>query len=85
MPDGEQEAQPVPLPVQWGYADDIIEINDAPRPQKQLNGVSVVQQIQMPVAAFDEIVRDYLARREGFVARGLVSGVLFDDHGDSGF
>lgn len=85
MPDGEQEQGPVPLPVQWGYADDVIEINDAPRPQKQVQNVSVIQQIQMPVAVFDEIVRDYLARREGFVARGLVSGVMFDDNSDSGF
>jgi len=79
------EPRQVPIPVQWGYADDIIEINDAPAPQKKIDGVEVIQQIQMPVGAFDEIVKDYLARREGFLARGLVSGVLFDDHQDSGF
>lgn len=85
MPDGEEERQQVPLPIQWGYADDIIEINDAPAPQKKVQGVEVVQQIQMPIAAFDEIVKDYLARREGFVARKLVEGALFDDGMDSGF
>lgn len=73
------------LPIQWGYSDDVIEINDSPRPQKQIQGVEVVQQIQMPIAAFDEIVKDYINRREQFVAKGLVAGVLFDDHQDAGF
>jgi hypothetical protein len=81
----EDAPRQVPLPVQWGYADDIIEITDAPAPQKSVNGVRVVQQIQMPVGAFDMIVRDYIARREGFLAKGLVQGVLFDDISDSGF
>ncbi len=65
--------------VQWGYGESIIEINDAPAPQKQIQGTLVVQQIQIPIADFDEIVRDYLARREEFVARKLVEGRLFDD------
>jgi hypothetical protein len=79
------EPRQVPNPVQWGYSEDGIEINDAPAPQKSVQGVEVVQQIQMPIGAFDEIVKDYIARREGFLARGLVQGVLFDDVQDSGF
>lgn len=75
----------MPDAVQFGYGDDIIEINDSPLPQKKIEGVAVVQQIQIPIADFDEIVRDYITRREGFVAKGLVAGVLFDDHGDAGF
>jgi hypothetical protein len=73
------------LPVQWGYVEGVIEINDSPQPQKQVNGTLVVQQIQMPLRAFDEIVKDYLARREGFLSQGLVDGVLFDDGQDAGF
>jgi hypothetical protein len=79
------EPRQVPMPVQWGYSDDIIEINDAPAPQKKVQNVEVIQQLQIPIGAFDVIVRDYLARREGFLARGLVQGVLFDDGNDSGF
>jgi hypothetical protein len=79
------EQEQVPMPVQWGYSDDTIEINDAPAPQKSVNGTLVVQQIEMPIGAFDVIVRDYLARREAFVQKGLVAGVLFDDGTDAGF
>jgi hypothetical protein len=68
--------------VQWGYGEKIIEINDSPRPQKQVNGVEVVQQIRMPIADFDLIVKDYIARREQFLAAGLVEGFLHDDGGD---
>jgi hypothetical protein len=70
------------LPIQWGYGENIIEINDSPQPQKQYNGVSVVQQIRMPLGAFDLLVKDYIARREGFLAAGLVEGFLHDDGGD---
>lgn len=79
------ELRQVPMPVQWGYSEDGIEINDAPAPQKKVNDVEVIQQIQMPIGAFDEIVKDYIVRREGFLARGLVSGSLVDDGQDSGF
>lgn len=72
-------------PVQWGYGDGIIEINDAPQPQKSIQGTQVVQQIQMPIRVFDDIVRDYLARREQYLAAGLVEGSLFDDGLDGGF
>jgi hypothetical protein len=77
--------QQVPFPIQWGYADDIIEITDIPAPQKKVQGVEVIQQIQIPIGAFDELVKDYINRREGFLAKGLVQGVLFDDGNDSGF
>lgn len=75
----------LPNPIQWGYGDDIIEITDIPAPQKKVQGVEVIQQIQVPIGAFDELVKDYITRREGFLARGLVQGVLFDDVQDSGF
>jgi len=75
----------VPNPIQWGYSDDIIEITDIPAPQKKVQGVEVIQQIQIPIGAFDELVKEYISRREGFLSRGLVSGVLFDDGNDSGF
>ncbi len=75
----------VPNPIQWGYSDDIIEITDIPAPQKKVQNVEVIQQIQIPIGAFDEIVKEYISRREGFLSRGLVSGVLFDDGNDSGF
>jgi len=73
--------------VQWGYdiESGIIEINDSPAPQKQVQGKEVVQQIAMPLRDFDQIVKDYLARREGFVQGKLVDGVLFDDSGDIAF
>lgn len=65
--------------VRWGYGDTIIEITDAPMPQKSIQGTPVAQQIQIPIADFDEIVKDYLSRREEFVTRKLVEGTLFDD------
>lgn len=69
----------MPEAVQFGYGETVIEINDSPAPQKQIQGTPVVQQIQIPIADFDEIVRDYIARRETFVAKKLVEGALFDD------
>lgn len=64
--------------VQFGYGDDFIELNDSPRGRQQV--------MQIPIGEWDQIVRDYIqTRREKFLAAGLVDGVLFDDHGDTGF
>lgn len=79
------EPRQLPNPIQWGYGDGIIEITDIPAPQKKIQGVEVIQQIQVPIGAFDELVKDYISRREGFLSAGLVQGVLFDDGIDSGF
>lgn len=68
------------MPVMWGYSEDSIEINDAPEPQKKIEGTAVVQQITMPIGAWDVIVMDYIKhRRERFVAQGHLQGTLFDD------
>jgi hypothetical protein len=75
------EQAPAPEPVvQYGYGEDFVDINDGPKPQKQIQGQNVVQEISIPIAVFDQMVQDYIRnRREKFMAAGLVSGSVFDD------
>ena len=75
------EQAPAPEPViQYGFGEDFVDINDAPNPQKAIQGQKVVQEITIPIAVFDNMVQDYLRKhREKFITKGLVSGSVFDD------
>lgn len=60
------------MQINLGYGADFVEVTDQPGGGKQSILISIVE--------WDNLVRDYISnRREGFLAAGLVEGVLFDD------
>ncbi len=68
-------------PITYGYGQNFIEMADRTNPENPIV-------IQVPIAAFDSIVLDYIRHhRDRFHALKMVEGVVFDDteRGDPGF
>jgi hypothetical protein len=54
---------------QWGYGQDFIDL---------VNN-KTAQEFAVPIKVFDQIVADYLKKREQFVMNKTLEGSIFDD------